>query len=154
MDHKEISRQFTEAGKISFEDTQGQGFDWVKVEQWRPEMDGLFLIHEIYQLKSLVGNFSEIALDIVEYAADETIFLSPQPSWNINKGKSGGLIKFALVGSPYWKQILQQIREIVFLKWEDEKRSSVIKGGQAFPFTRKSKLMGLYEDGRVKIING
>ena len=114
MDHKEISRQFTETGKISFEDTQGQGFDWVKVEQWRPEMDGLFLIHEIYQLKSLVGNFSEIALDIVEYAADETIFLSPQPSWNINKGKSGGLIKFALVGSPYWKQILQQIREIVF----------------------------------------
>ncbi|WP_339904126.1 hypothetical protein [uncultured Cyclobacterium sp.] len=154
MDNKEISKQFSGDGKISFEDPNGLSFEWIKVEQWTPEMEGCFLIHEIYQLKSLVGNFSEIALDIVEYAADETIFLSPQPSWNINKGKSGGLIKFALVGVPYWKQILQQIGEIVFLQWKAEVGPSTIKGTQAFPFTRKSKLMGLYEDGRVKIING
>ena len=81
-------------------------------------------------------------------------FQSPQPSWNINKGKSGGLIKFALVGSPYWKKILQQIGEIVYLQWKAEVGPIAVKGTQAFPFTRKSKLMGLYEDGRVKIING
>mgnify|MGYP003136021070 CR=1 FL=1 len=153
MDYKEISKRFASEGQISFEDANGVSFAWVKVDQWKPEMEGCFLIHEIYQLKSLVGNFSDIALDIVEYAADETIFISPQPAWNINKGKSGGLIKFALVGHPYWKKMLQQIREIVFLKWQEDVEPSAISGAEDFPFNQQSRLMGLYEDGRVKIIN-
>jgi len=154
VDYKEVSSQFASTGKLSFQDTEGGSFVWIKTSLWKPEMDGVFLIHEIYQLKSLVGNFSDVALDIVEYAADETVFLSPQPSWNINKGKSGGLIKFALVSSPYWKQLLRQIREIVFLKWEDKVLPSAIIGAQTFPFNRKSRVMELHEDGRVKIING
>ncbi|EPR69029.1 hypothetical protein [Cyclobacterium qasimii] len=154
MDYKEVSRQFANTGQLSFQDKSGTSFELIKADLWKPEMEGVFLVHEIYQLKSLVGNFSDVALDIVEYAADQTIFLSPQPTWNLNKGKSGGLIKFALVSSAYWKQLLHQIREIVFLKWEDEVLPSAIKGTQNFPFNRKSRVMELHEDGRVKIING
>ena len=154
MDYKEISKEFAKSGQLNFQDTKGANFEWIKVTDWKPEMEGVFLVHEIYQLKSLVGNFSDVALDIVEFAADKTIFQSPQPAWNINKGKSGGLIKFALVSSPFWKQVLNQVREIVFLRWQNEVLPSTIKGLQAFPFNRESKVMQLHEDGRVKIING
>ena len=154
VNFKELSAQFSKTNKLSFKDPQGAGFEWIKSSQWKPGMEGLFLIHEIYQLQSLVGNFSEVALDIIEYAADEVVFLSPPSSWFLNGGKSEGLIKFALVSSPQWKQLLHQIREIVFLRWVDEADPNAILGETAFPFTRKPRLMELHADGRVKIIKG
>jgi hypothetical protein len=154
VDYKELNAQFSKTNKLSFQDPKGACFEWIKSSEWKPEMEGFFLIHEIYQVQSLVGNFSEVALDIVEYAADEVVFLSPQSSWFLNGGKSEGLIKFALVSSPQWKQLLHQIREMVFLKWVDEVQPPAILGAAAFPFTRKSRLIELHADGRVKIIKG
>jgi len=154
VDYRELRAQFSKTNNLSFQDQKGACFGWIKSSQWKPGMEGLFLIHEIYQLQSLVGNFSEVALDIVEYAADEVVFLSPPSSLFLNERKSEGLIKFALINSPQWKQLLHHIQEMVFLKWVDEPKPSTISGVADFPLNRKSRMMELHADGRVKIIKG
>lgn len=154
MDYRELRAQFSKTNKLSFQDQKGACFEWIKTSEWQPGMEGFFLIHEIYQLQSLLGNFSEVALDIVEYAADEVVFQSPPSSLFLNERNSGGLIKFALINSPQWKQLLHKIQELVFLKWVDEPEPAGIPVAEAFPLCRSSRKMELHADGRVKIIKG
>ena len=154
MDYRELRTQFNKKNKLGFKDQKGNCFEWMKTSQWKRGMEGFFLIHEIYQVQTLLGNFSEVALDIVEYSADEVVFLSPPSSWFLNERNSGGLIKFALINSPQWKQLLYHLKEIVFLKWVDDPETSAIVMAEAFPLTRSSRSMELHADGRVKIIKG
>jgi len=154
VDYRSVKAQFRQTGKITFQDSRGKVFEWLSAGSNTAGAGGIFLIHEVYQLQALVGNFSEVALDIVEYAPDKVIFHSPPVNGFGNGVNSPGLIKFALIKSPYWHRLLFELRKTVVLQWPEKPEQPGLIGEQPFPLQEYgSKAMELHADGKVKIIH-
>ncbi|NHE59359.1 hypothetical protein [Cyclobacterium plantarum] len=154
MDYRAVKSQFRQTGKITLEDSRGQVFEWLSPGRYPTGASGIFLIHELYQLQALVGSFSEVALDIVEFSPDKVIFHSPPANGPKDGMNSTGLIKFALIKSPFWHRLLFELRETVVLQWVENTEEAPHSGEQPFPLQAKgSKAMELHADGKVKIIN-
>lgn len=154
MDYRAVKSQFRQTGKITLKDSRGQVFEWFSPDGCPPGSTGVFLIHELYQLQGLVGSFSEVALDIVEFSPDKVIFHSPPAKGPVIGMNSTGLIKFALIKLPFWHRLLFELRETVVLQWVENTGEVPHSGEQPFPLQAKgSKAMELHADGKVKIIN-
>lgn len=155
MDYRAAKNQFKKSGSLTFKDPKGAHFRWRKPESPPPGAKGVFLIHEIYQLKALVGAFSEVALDLVEFSPDTVIFHSPPKGFLVSETISEGLITFALIKSPYWHRLLFELTETVYMERIPEVEiDTMIYSEQVFPLPEKgAKSIELHADGKVKILN-
>ncbi|WP_162417993.1 hypothetical protein [Cyclobacterium roseum] len=155
MDYRAAKNQFKETESLTFKYPKGKCFRWVKAGSWQPTGKGVFLIHETYQLQALVGSFSEVALDLVEFSPDTVMFHSPPKGFLGTEMISEGLITFALIKSPYWHRLLFELREIVYMEWIPELVTpDLIGSDQAFPLAEKgARSIELHADGKVKIHN-
>ncbi|MDN3689332.1 hypothetical protein [Cyclobacterium jeungdonense] len=140
---------------LSFKDPKGAHFQWGKFGSRQPAGKGVFLIHETYQLQAMVGPFSEVALDLVEFSPDTVIFHSPPKGFLGSEMISEGLITFALIKSPYWHRLLFELREVVYMEWIPEiETADRICSEQVFPLSENgAKSIELHADGKVKIRN-
>ncbi|WP_375583060.1 hypothetical protein [Cyclobacterium xiamenense] len=147
--------QFINEGKLRFEDPNGTRFQWEKFDSAKGKKDGVFLIHDLQQLRGLVGPFSEVALDLVEYSPDKVVFHSPPAGFLWSETNSKGLITFALIKSAYWRRLLFDLREIVYMQWEGRAaQGEWMRAAQVFPLPAAGhKAIEIHADGRVKIRN-
>ncbi|MEX0884657.1 MAG: hypothetical protein WDZ72_14405 [Cyclobacteriaceae bacterium] len=154
MDFKIIIETFRKEGKLTIRDGKGHVFQIQKFQNCPPGEEDILLIHEMFQLKGIVGDFSEVALDIVEFSPDKLIFHSPKMGRLFDAPKSNEFIKFALIKHPYWNKLLFRLGEVVFFRpmisssWQVETQ-------EVFPLLEgKIKEIQLNAQGGVKILKG
>ena len=146
--------RFKKEGCITFRDGGGNTFQFLHLQGWKPDEGGVLLLYDLYQLKGIVGNFFEVALDIIEFSPDKVVFHSPPVSWLTNEPISKGLIKFALIKRPFWNRLLYQIGEIVVFQ-SVKTALEPVDTKEIFPLNEGNiKEIQLKADGGVKIIKG
>ncbi|MEX2513688.1 MAG: hypothetical protein WD398_12355 [Cyclobacteriaceae bacterium] len=154
MDFNNIKEIFKNKGELTIHDGKDHVFQFIKLQHWHPAEEDILLIHEMFQLKGLVGNFSEVALDIIEFSPDKLIFHSPSMVKSINAPNSNGFIKFALIKHPFWNKLLFHLREVVVFR-AMESSSWQVETQEIFPLLEgKIKEMQLNAEGGVKILKG
>ena len=156
MDQSEFVKLFRDKGSLTIKEGNGKVITLTKPENWKEEQgnDGIYLLFDLFQIRSISEQFSEISLDIVEYASKPTIYTSPANRLVPEGLAVNGSIRFALIRDTEWNKLLFQISQPV-LVYFDSKESIDVTTQKYFPlFGPSVKEMYLGPDGDVKILKG
>ena len=156
MDYSAIVKSFRDCGKVTLKEGNSHLILLIKPELWEAEIgtDGIFLLFDLFQIRSICMPFSEVSLDIVDFASKPTIFHSPASTALSSGPVQNGQVKFSLIREPHWNKLLFQLSQPVIAR--------VLSHGNAdyqvsafFPLLMKGvKEMFLGPEGEVKIIKG
>ncbi|MCC5938848.1 MAG: hypothetical protein JJU34_16330 [Lunatimonas sp.] len=114
--------------------------------------NAVFLLYDLFQLRTIAKPFSEVSLDIVEWAEDPVIFHTDVNRLVMKDSFSGEIIKFAVLKDPFWKNSLRSIGEIVVCL-PDLSEGKVWELPHPLPLFGKSvKQLYLSAEGQVKWI--
>ncbi|SIO18028.1 hypothetical protein [Algoriphagus halophilus] len=156
LDHSEYLKLFRKEGKLSIQEGNGNTITILSQDQWSPSMgnDWVYLLFDLFQIRTICEPFSEVSLDIVEFASKPTIYHS-KPNQILKEGPRGNeLIKFSLIREPNWNKLLFQISQPVLVKLHSDVKPEV-KTNIYFPlFSTTTKEMYLGAEGDVKILKG
>ncbi|MFL0683600.1 MAG: hypothetical protein ACJLTB_10315 [Algoriphagus aquaeductus] len=156
METAAIIKTFREKGIINIKEGNGKVVTLLKPEHWTDEMgkDWTYLIFDLFQIRSLCVPFSEVSLDIVEFASKPTIYSSPVNHLVSNGPMNQGNLRFSLIREPHWNKLLFQLAQPV-LCGIDKEVTSDFQSEVKFPLLSSStKEMFLGPEGEVKIIKG
>ncbi|MFC4872385.1 hypothetical protein [Negadavirga shengliensis] len=154
MDLNSAIKVLKEKGSLHAQDSTGNCFDLVELTAWNQKSEGVFLIHDLFQIRNFAGKFSEVALDIVAYSPDKVIFHTPANPYLENGPNFNGIVKFALIKEGFWNKLLYQFsRQLVFSP--EKGGPSDFRSEVRFPlFAENVKELFLGAEGEVKIIKG
>lgn len=140
---------------MTIREGNGKVLTLMKSEGWNSEwgLDWIYLLFDLFQIRSVCEPFSEVSLDIVEFGTKPTIYQSPVNKL-IQKGPiQGGTIRFSLIREPNWNKLLFQISQPVLARIEPKNASTEFQTELFFPLLGPStKEMYLGPEGDVKII--
>lgn len=123
---------------------------------WTPDLgkDWVFLLFDLFQIRSVAGQFSEVSLDIVEFASKPTLYHT-EPGPTIPKDLvDNGQVRFSLIRDKEWNKLLFQISELVLCKIDSDGKPDQ-ETDLYFPlFSPNLKELYLSPEGDVKIIKG
>lgn len=156
MDQSEFVRLFRDKESLTIKEGNGRVITLSKPENWKKELgkDGIYLLFDLFQIRSISEQFSEISLDIVEYASKPTIYTSPANRLVPEGLAVNGSIRFALIRDKDWNKLLFQLSQPV-LVYFDSQESADVSTQKYFPlFGPSVKEMYLGPDGDVKILKG
>ncbi|WP_209328781.1 hypothetical protein [Lunatimonas salinarum] len=112
----------------------------------------VFLLHDLFQLRTIAKPFSDVSLDIVDWAEDPVIFHTDVNRPMMKDSFSGEIIKFALLKDPFWKHHLHSIGEIVVCL-PHHREGAVWEVAHSLPlFGKVVKQLYLSAEGQVKMI--
>ena len=156
LDIKTIVQTLKAEGRIALSESQGNSFELVVPESWDPvnDDDGIFLLFELFQIRTVAAPFSEVSLDIVEFSTKPVIYHSPANVNLQNVPLVNGRIKFSMIREEGWKQLLFSFgRPLIYKKKDKNEISSVIVDIKFPLLTVCVKEMFLGPEGEVKILN-
>ncbi len=156
MDATAIIKTFRENGKVSLKEGNGAVLTWLKPELWNKELgyDWVYLLFDLFQIRSICEPFSEVSLDIVEFASKPTVYHSPVNKVVTHGPIEQGCIRFALIREPNWNKLLFQISQPVLFKIE-KNQPAAFETSLFFPLLSPSrKDLYLGPNGEIKIIKG
>jgi hypothetical protein len=156
LDQQLIVKAFRENGTVTIREGNGKLLTFLKMEDWKPVFgnDWVFLLFDLFQIRTVCEPFSEVSLDIVEFGTKPTIYHSP-----VNRVlKSGpiqeGVVMFSLVREPNWNKLLFQISQPVLVRVDTSGSQSDFQTDLFFPLLSPStREMYLGPEGDVKIIS-
>lgn len=128
----------------------------MKSELWEPQMgsDWVYLLFDLFQIRSVCMPFSEVSLDIVDFGSKPTIFLSPVSPVIKSGPIQDGNIRFSLIRDSNWNKLLFQISQPVLARVDPNLSQADFQTDLYFPLLGPStKEMFLGPDGDVKIIS-
>jgi len=150
---KTIIRILNEEGRITLKDREGLLFDLIVPQKWESEKDdaeGVFLLFDLFQIRSIAEQFSEVALDIVEYSDKPVIFHTTAGRAFPGGPALHGNVRFLMIKKGYWNTLLYNFgRPLVFQK--SHHKGSEYELNEAFPAAHRSLFLG--PEGDVKILN-
>ncbi len=156
MDPILLVKSFRESGKIVIKEGSGLNLTILKPELWNKDMgsDWTYLLFDLFQIRSICEPYSEVSLDIVEFASKPTIYQSPVNKL-YNKGPiNNGLVRFSVIRDPEWNKLLFQISQPVILGIGKDANADFTTE-KKFPLLAPStKELFLGPEGEVKIIKG
>ena len=128
----------------------------MKPELWKPEFGNnwIYLLFDLFQIRSICGQFSEVSLDVVEFASKPTIYSSPASKLLRSGPMEAGVLKFSLIRDPNWNKLLFQINSLVLVNLEsiDVSTQSI---DLLFPlYSPETKEIYLGPEGDIKILKG
>ena len=156
MDAGALHKVFREKGQVNVREGNGVVLTFLKPELWRVEQgyDWIYLIYELFQIRSICEPFSEVSLDIVEFGSKPTIYTSPANKVLSAGPIENGCIRFSLIREPNWNKLLYQLSQPV-LAQIDTSQVPELETSLYFPLLNPSKkVLYLGPEGEVKIING
>lgn len=156
MDHSQLISAFREKGVLHLKEGNGKVITLMKPELWKPEMgeDWIFLLFDLFQIRSICGQLEEVSLDVIEFANKPTVYHSPANRMLKNGPIVDHVLKFSLIKEPNWNKLLFQISQPVLAKM-DTKETTPFQTTILFPLLSPgSKEMYLGPGGDVKIIRG
>lgn len=154
MDFTFYQSEFRKEGVLHIREGNGKVITFLKPEKWKEEMgkDWVFLLFDLFQIRSVCEQFSEVSLDIVEFASKPTIYHS-KANQLINKGLTkDGVIRFALIREPNWNKFLFQLAQPVLVLLDSGEKTSYETNLQFPLFSPSVKEFYLGAEGDVKII--
>lgn len=155
MDQQAIVKTFRDKGQVTIKEGNGKTLTLLKSESWQAEMgeDWTFLLFDLFQIRAVCEPFSEVSLDVVEFATKPTIYHSPVNPVLQAAPLRNGNIRFSLIRDANWNKLLFAISQPVLAR---------IGSGEAdfstdlyFPLLGpNTKEMFLGPEGDIKIIAG
>jgi hypothetical protein len=156
LDQQAIVRTFRDNGEVTIKEGNGKTLTLLRADRWEKERgsDWLFLLFELFQIRSVCMPFSEVSLDIVEFGTKPTIYHSPVSPVVKNAPTQDGNIQFSLIREPNWSKLLFAISQPVLARIDSNSQQANFQTDLYFPLLGPStKEMFLGPDGDVKIIN-
>lgn len=156
MDVNAINKFFRENGKVRIKEGNGVSIILLNPELWKIDMDfdWVYLLFDLFQIRTVCEPFSEVSLDIVEFASKPTIYKSPVNKLVVNGPVREGCIRFSLIREPNWNKLLFQLSQPVLFRIE-KNQTAEFETSLYFPLLNPSKKeLYLGPEGEVKIIKG
>jgi len=156
LDHAAILSPLKEKGKVYLQDGSGHIFCLRKGALAEKESleEGIYLLFDLFQIRTLCVAFSEVSLDIVDFASKPTIYKSPANPLLPKGAVVNGLVRFSLIREPNWNKLLFQIAHPVLFTEEKDVKPDV-QTNLLFPlFHAGIKELYLGPEGEVKISKG
>lgn len=152
MDVSTIVNELRQKGRVAVRDGSGKVVELIVPEHFDPQSDSkeaVFLLVDLFQIRGIAGQFSEIALDIIEFASKPTIYTSPASSLQKSGPIIQGNVRFCILKKGIWQKIVFGFsRPLVFQEGGDP--AGAVE--EPFPlFQKEVKKMFLTADGEVKI---
>lgn len=153
MEVNTIVQELREKGRSCLLEGNGRRLELIVPDCYEAEKDeeAVFLLIDLFQIRSVAGQFSEIALDIVEYATKPTIYTT-LASPLMGKGPvRDGKIKFSILKQGWWNKVVFNFgRPLLFKEVDGCPEAHEVK--EKFPlFGSGVKKMFLSPEGEVKI---
>jgi len=156
LDHAAILSSLKENGKVYLQEGSGKTFCLRKGALAEKEViqKGIYLLFDLFQIRTLCVSFSEVSLDIVDFASKPTIYQSPVNPLLPKGAVVDGLVRFSLIREPNWNKLLFQIAHPVVFT-EEQGVEAEVKTNLLFPlFHLGTKELFLGPEGEVKIRKG
>ncbi|HSI77885.1 MAG TPA: hypothetical protein VK957_18445 [Lunatimonas sp.] len=154
LEIKTLINKVKENGSVFLQAGGGLPMKWTKLSSFTDSevREGVCLLFDLYQLRSIAPSFSDISLDIIDWAEEPIIFHTPVSPLLKSGPISKGIIKFALIKEPFWNKMLFASGQILVSQEVNEGIDTLILE-EPFPLQQKNvKEMFLSADGQVKII--
>ncbi|MBN3584324.1 hypothetical protein JYB64_18150 [Algoriphagus aestuarii] len=156
LNHPQFLKSFKKDGVLNLQEGNGNVLTLMSPSVWKPEHgnDWIYLLFDLFQIRTLCVPFSEVSLDIVEFASKPTIYNS-EPNQILQAGpQENGLIRFSLIREPNWNKLLFQISQPTLVKLNSKTKPDD-KTEVFFPlFSPSIKELYLGAEGEVKILKG
>ena len=158
MENTAVAKHIKANGRVKIKEGNSKTIELIIPHLWNKEKDspdGTFLFFDLFQIRSVTEQFSEVSLDIVEYATKATIYHSPV-NRVLQKGPIvEGKVKFSLIRNDYWNKVLFAFGQPVIYQEREVTASADFETNERFPlFGPDVKEMFLSPEGDVKIIKG
>lgn len=156
MDAIKLVQELKQKGLLRIRDANGKTLTLMKPEFWQPEFGNnwIYLLFDLFQIRSICGQFSDVSLDVVEFASKPTIYHSPASRLISNGPMENDVLKFSLVREPNWNKLLFQINSPVLVNMESTVEYSHTTD-LPFPlYSTDTKEIYLGPEGDIKILKG
>jgi hypothetical protein len=156
LDQANILTLLKEQGIVYIKEGSGKIFSLRKGSLAEKEIleKGIYLLFDLFQIRTLCVSFSEVSLDIVEFASKPTIYESPANPLLPKGAVVNGLVRFSLIREPNWNKLLFQIAQPVIFT-EETGVEAAVQTSLLFPlFHSGTKELFLGPEGEVKIKKG
>ena len=156
LDQANILTLLKEKGIVYIKEGSGKIFSLRKGSLAEKEIleKGIYLLFDLFQIRTLCISFSEVSLDIVEFASKPTIYESPANPLLPKGAVVNGLVRFSLIREPNWNKLLFQIAQPVIFT-EETGVEAAVQTSLLFPlFHTGTKELFLGPEGEVKIKKG
>jgi len=156
LDQANILTLLKEQGIVYIKEGSGKIFSLRKGSLAEKEIleKGIYLLFDLFQIRTLCVSFSEVSLDIVEFASKPTIYESPANPLLPKGAVANGLVRFSLIREPNWNKLLFQIAQPVIFT-EETGVEAAVQTSLLFPlFHAGTKELFLGPEGEVKIKKG
>jgi hypothetical protein len=156
LDQANILTHLKEKGIVYIKEGSGKIFSLRKGSLAEKEIleKGIYLLFDLFQFRTLCVSFSEVSLDIVDFASKPTIYQSPANPLLPKGAVVNGLVRFSLIREPNWNKLLFQIAHPVLFT-EESGVEAEVHTSLLFPlFHAGNKELYLGPEGEVKIKKG
>lgn len=155
MDTKAIIQLLRDKGRVALKDGQGHAFELIAHEKWNDGQDGIFLLYDLFQIRSIAIPFSDVSLDIVEFTTKPIIYHTPVSTNLADAPIVDGQIRFAMIKEGNWNRLLFNIGKLVIYHTKTDDGPVDFDMADKFPLIGKEvKEMFLGPEGEVKILKG
>ena len=158
MEISTIVQVLKKEGRIVLTEGNGNTIELVVPDQWNTLHDrqnGIFLIFELFQIRSIALPFSEVSLDIVELATKPVIYHTPANGALKNAPLINDKLKFALIKEGFWNQLLFNFGRPLIYQLAEGEGAVLNRTNEKFPLLDAGvKEMFLGPEGEVKILKG
>ncbi|WP_228527867.1 hypothetical protein [Pararhodonellum marinum] len=155
VESKEVVKKLRDSGRVTIKEGHGKVITLLAASVWNPNNDqaeGIFLLFDLFQIRTLAEPFSEVSLDIVEFATKPTIYHSPVNRIWTQGPIQDGMLRFALIRQPFWKKLLFNFGQPLIVQYEEDKIAD-FETQEYFPLlSAGTKEMILSPEGDVKIL--
>ena len=156
LDHTTSLKIFKEKGSVCLKEGNGKVFTIHKGSLAAQERvhNGIYLLFDLFQIRTLCMPFSEVSLDIVDFSSKPSIYQSPVNPLLPNGAVTDGTVRFSLIKEPSWNKLLFQMAQpVLFI--EEKERVADVETSLLFPlFNPNTKELFLGPEGEVKIKKG
>lgn len=142
-------------GRIRIKDGQGTILELIEISNWNAAIDdreGIFLFFDLFQIRSVAEPFSDVSLDIIEFASKPTIYHTL-----VNRVLKTGPIrekelKFAVIRKDFWNRLLFAYSQPLILQYSKSEQFD-FETKEYFPLlSAGTKEIFLSPEGDIRIL--
>lgn len=154
MDLKEAVNIIKEKGRVRIKEGHGSILELISLEDWdaqKDDFEGIFLFFDLFQIRTVGKQFSDVSLDIIEFATKPTIYQTPVNEL-LQKGPvEHGNVRFSVIKKDFWNKLLFAYSKPLILQYSKIQEFD-FETKEYFPLlSAGTKELFLSPDGDIKI---
>lgn len=153
-----IVQKLRREGRVYLQEGHHRVIELLDPESWDSQLDrkeGVFLLSDLFQIRTIALPFSEVSLDIVELASRPIIYHTTANAALKKAPLTDHVVKFALIKEGFWNRLLFNYGRPLIYQLPDYSGEVENSVNEKFPLlTVGVKEMFLGPEGEVKILNG